>query len=146
MTDLKKWNFFISEHNLGLAASIIAGVSKIFEIADEVIVLEDDLIVTSNFLSFMNQALTRFQLDKKVFSISGYSFNISGSKTTNYDAYFLNRGWSWGWATWKDRWKDIDWEVKDYNEFNSNRKLKASFNKGGSDLTAMLQKHNDGQA
>ena len=41
---------------MGLASSIINGVSKVIKTYDSVIVLEDDLI-TSAFLNFMNQAL-----------------------------------------------------------------------------------------
>ena len=141
----KQIEYFFADRNLGLAASIIFGVSKVFETADAAIILEDDLIVTRNFLIFMNQALQRYRSEKKAFSVSGYSFNLGNSKGTADDSYFLNRGWSWGWATWKDRWDDIDWLVSDYNEFSNNKKLKAVFNKGGTDLTSMLQKQMTGK-
>ena len=141
----KEIKYFFSETNLGLAASIISGVSKIFANAEAAIVLEDDLVVTSNFLIYMNMALERYRAEKKAFSISGYSFNLTVPKNISDDAYFLNRGWSWGWATWKDRWDSIDWLITDYNEFSNNASLKAGFNKGGSDLTGMLKKQMTGK-
>jgi len=115
---------FFSETNKGLASSVIAGVSDVFKTYDSAIVLEDDLLLTPNFLTFMNQALDVYTSSNKVFSISGYSFSLNPSLKDDEDAYFLNRGWSWGWATWKDRWEHIDWEVKDYHEFEKNLEQK----------------------
>jgi glycosyltransferase involved in cell wall biosynthesis len=136
----KSITYFFSETNKGLASSIISGVSNVLKIHNSVIVLEDDLVVTPNFLDFMNKALDEYVSVSKVFSISGYSFDLSPSVKQTDDAYFLNRGWSWGWGTWKDRWDNVDWDVKDYHEFEKDPKLKRAFNKGGSDLSSMLQK------
>lgn len=124
--------------NKGLAASIIDGVTIVFKKHDRVIVLEDDLGTTLNFLSFMNASLDRYELETKVFSISGYSFNLGISNADDSDAYFLNRGWSWGWATWKNRWNSVDWRVSDYESFKNDFFARRSFAKGGSDLNRML--------
>jgi hypothetical protein len=131
---------FFSETNKGLASSVIAGVSLVLRMYSSAIVLEDDLVVMPNFLAFMNQALHEYASDEKVFSISGYSFHIEPPAKSFEDAYFLNRGSSWGWGTWKNRWEGIDWEVKDYWEFEKNPAQRKAFNKGGSDLSAMLKK------
>jgi len=132
--------YFFSETNNGLASSVISGVSQVLQTYNSAIVLEDDLVVVPNFLAFMNQGLREFALNDKVFSISGYSFRIDPPANNVEDAYFLNRGSSWGWATWKNRWDDIDWDVKDYPEFEKSPRLKRAFNEGGSDLSAMLKK------
>ncbi|MBB3054361.1 glycosyltransferase [Mucilaginibacter gotjawali] len=136
----KSVKYVFSETNKGLASSVISGVSDVFKTYNSAIVLEDDLLLTPNFLAFMNQALDTYTSSNKVFSISGYSFSLNPSSKNDDDAYFLNRGWSWGWATWKDRWEQIDWEVKDYPEFEKSIAQKKAFNKGGSDLSAMLHK------
>lgn len=133
-----------SNENKGLATSIIEGVSQILKTHENVIVLEDDLVSTKNFLNFMNESLEKFKNEKKIFSISGFSFNLNLEKKYVYDAYFLNRGWSWGWATWRDRWEKIDWEIKDYNEFIKNKKAQKLFSEGGSDLNGMLKKQMTG--
>jgi len=141
-------NIFITESpvNRGLAASIISGVTKVLETHNSAIILEDDLIATPVFLSFMNDALNTYEKEKNVFSISGYSFNLTNdSDNYPYDVYFLNRGWSWGWATWKDRWDDVDWDVKDYNTFVKDSKATKSFAKGGSDLNSMLRRQMTGK-
>lgn len=143
ISGFKQITIIESPTNKGLASSIISGVSLILEKYDRVIVLEDDLITTPNFLTFMNSSLKFYENIDKVFSISGYSFNLGGFFDEN-DAYFLNRGWSWGWATWKNRWDMVDWEVKDYLEFKMNTKSRKEFSKGGSDLNKMLDKQMNG--
>jgi len=127
-----------SEENKGLATSVIQGVNQIFSSYKEVVVLEDDCITSSNFLNFMNICLNKYSTNKKVFSVSGYSLDLKKPKNYDLDAYFLNRGWSWGWATWKDRWDKVDWQISDYLEFKKDHELRQSFAKGGSNLNAML--------
>lgn len=133
-----------SATNKGLASSIIDGVSAVMVQYHKAIVLEDDLITSTNFLSFMNQALDRYQHQKAVYSISGYAFDLK-NKGFKEDAYFLNRSWSWGWASWEDRWTEIDWEVKDYSLFKNDYKQKKSFSKLGSDVYGMLKKQMNGE-
>ncbi|MDP3679583.1 MAG: sugar transferase [Flavobacterium sp.] len=136
----KSITIYESQLNKGLATSIIEGVSQILKDHEAVIVLEDDLVSTNNFLDFMNQSLLTFKNEKAVFSVSGFSFNLKTIDNYKYDTYFLNRGWSWGWATWQDRWDKIDWEIQDYSEFIKNRKAQKNFSEGGSDLNGMLKK------
>lgn len=52
---------------------------------------------------------------------------------------------SWSWATWIDRWKDIDWEVKDFQKFIKDTKQIKEFNRGGTDLTRMLKNQMNGK-
>jgi hypothetical protein len=131
--------------NKGLANSIIGGITTVFETYDKVIVLEDDLVTSPNFLDFMNESLEMFKNDSSVFSISGFSFNLNLENKLKTDAYFLNRGWSWGWATWKNRWADLDWEVLNYKDFKRDKKAQKEFSKGGSDLNRMLAKQISGK-
>lgn len=140
VSGFKSITIYESQLNKGLATSIIEGVSQILKDHEAVIVLEDDLVSTNNFLDFMNQSLLTFKNEEAVFSVSGFSFNLKTTDNYKYDTYFLNRGWSWGWATWRDRWDKIDWEIHDYSEFIKNRKAQKTFSEGGSDLNGMLKK------
>lgn len=90
-----------SEQNKGLAQSIISGVTRILSQYDRVIVLEDDLITTPNFLDFMNQALDGYKNEQQIQSISAYSLLLKNAKK---EIYFQQRPGSWGWGTWNDRW------------------------------------------
>jgi hypothetical protein len=93
----------------------------------------------------MNTSLGRFKDFKEVYSISGYSFDFP-NLPSNHDGYFLNRTWSWGWATWTDRWNEIDWQVSDYSKFIVNKKEMSEFSKLGSDVNKMLSKQMNGNA
>ena len=141
----KSIHIFEAKKNKGLGLSIISGVTQVLLEHDKVIVLEDDLRITPNFLLFMNSCLNAYQHEPKVFSVSGYSFDLGKDDKERYDAYFLNRGWSWGWATWKDRWEKVDWEVKDYALFIQDIDAQKEFSKGGSDLNKMLSKQMSGK-
>jgi len=143
ITGFKSVRIHASATNKGLATSIINGVSEVMTEYHKAIVLEDDLITSTNFLTFMNAGLNEYQEQKKVYSISGYAFDLKGNTTEN-DAYFLNRHWPWGWASWEDRWQEVDWDVKDYISFKSNSKLKKEFALLGSDVNSMLEKQMNG--
>ncbi|MCM3640626.1 sugar transferase [Priestia aryabhattai] len=109
--------------NKGLAKSIIDGVSSVINKHKKVIVLEDDLITHTSFLSYMNEALTFFEDKSNIWSISGYTPNIKLPENYKSDIFLTLRGSSWGWATWKDRWENVKWEwkEKDFQEFISKK-------------------------
>lgn len=100
ITGFRSIKIILSEKNLGLANSIINGVSKVISEYGKVIVLEDDLATQPNFLEFMNQSLDYFENNKAVYTINGFSLNVG----CNVQYYFQTRPFPWGWATWKDRW------------------------------------------
>lgn len=129
------------KYNKGLASSIIEGISEIINIYGKVIVLEDDLVVSTNFLNFMNDALGFYENESQVFSIAGYTPLIFDPKE---DVYFTQRASSWGWATWSNRWNRIDWNVSDYSTFKKNKRERRCFNKMGSDMFRMLDRQQRG--
>lgn len=133
-----------AKKNQGLADSIISGVTKVLERYSKVIVLEDDLVTASNFLDFMNSAL-KFYDPSTIFCISGFTLDLNILKDKKEDVYFGPRASSWGWGVWKLNWDDIDWKVETYPEFRKSRTKKRSFNKGGSDLSAMLKNQVNGR-
>jgi glycosyltransferase involved in cell wall biosynthesis len=135
----------LSDQNKGLAKSIIEGVTQVLKTYDSVIVLEDDLLLSDNFLLYMNACLKKYKNNKMCFSISGYSFKMPIPSDYDYDVYFTMRHCSWGWAMWKDRWDEIDWDVKDYEQFSSSLSLQRSFNKIGSDLASSLKSQQQGE-
>ncbi|MBQ8858070.1 MAG: sugar transferase [Lachnospiraceae bacterium] len=134
-----------AEQNKGLAKSIIGGVTKILEEYGKVIVVEDDLVLSPYFLNYMNGALDYYKDVPDVWSISGYSFPMKSLKNYPHDVFYSYRGCSWGWATWLDRWVKTDWEVKDYPKLMSDKEWQKRFNRGGADLTGMLDMQMEGK-
>ncbi|HEV7231033.1 MAG TPA: glycosyltransferase family 2 protein [Bacteroidia bacterium] len=89
------------DSNLGLFKSITTGVSQLLETNERVIVLEDDLLTSPHFLSYMNDGLEFYKDEEKVICISGYTFPVRGKMP---EIYFLRSAECWGWGTWKRGW------------------------------------------
>lgn len=98
------------KENMGLANSVIAGVTEIINKFGRIIVLEDDLLLSKYFLKYMNDALNRYENEDCVMQISGYMFPVE--IYTKYDALFLPFTNSWGWATWRRSWNLLDRDSK----------------------------------
>ncbi|HRY82206.1 MAG TPA: glycosyltransferase [Candidatus Moranbacteria bacterium] len=111
--------------NMGLANSVIAGVTEIVNKFGKVIVLEDDLLISKNFLRYMNDALDRYENEEKVMQISGYMFPTK--ILTKNDAFFLPFTTSWGWGTWKRAWDCFDPEMKGLETIKNNENLQKKF-------------------
>ena len=90
-----------SEANLGLAQSIISGVTEIVNQYGKIIVLEDDVVTSPGFLKYMNEVLDLYEKEEQVMHISGYMFPVKGNLPPTF---FYNTASCWGWATWKNRW------------------------------------------
>lgn len=93
--------------NLGLAQSVIEGVTELSRAYGRVIVLEDDLIVAPTFLTFMNQALRRYEDEQKIMQVSGYMFPLAHSERVG-STFLCRVPASWGWGTWERAWKSLD--------------------------------------
>lgn len=122
----KKIQITLRERNMGLAASVIAGVTEVINQHGKVIVMEDDLVVTEHFLTYMNEALLRYEECSKVFAITGYSYFSNGNKKLP-ETYFAELTESWTWATWKDRWACFDAEAKGWKSLIADKKLCRKF-------------------
>jgi hypothetical protein len=88
------------ERNLGLAGSIVDGVTRLCASHGRAIVLEDDIVVSRFFLQYMNQALDRYEHAERVISIGCYMYPIAALPET----FFLRLPDCWGWAVWKRSW------------------------------------------
>lgn len=137
-------NLILAEKNLGLQDSLINGITRIINEYGKVIVVEDDILTSKDFLTFMNSALMYYQDDNKVWSVSGYTPRLRSLKRLQTDVYCSVRGNCWGWATWSNRWNRIDWEVSDYEKFIVNKNEIKRFNEGGKDMTSLLKLQKNG--
>jgi hypothetical protein len=99
------------ESNLGLARSVVNGVSELCESHGRVIVIEDDFSLSPAFLDYMLSALDLYENDTNVYQICGYMFPIRHAPKP--DAFFLPLTTTWGWATWARAWRIFDWRPAD---------------------------------
>ena len=111
-----------AEQNLGLGQSIIRGVSHVIDLHERVIVLEDDIVTAPSTLDYFRFMLDHYQDEPTVFSISAYSHPPSLMPLPAdyaWEVYFIRRMMCWGWATWADRWRQADWEMRDFETFKN---------------------------
>jgi hypothetical protein len=94
--------------NVGLAAAIAGTVTKIVQDFGRIIVLEDDLVPSPDFVEFMLAALDRYEHVDDVAQISGCV--MSEGVQVDADAFFLPGSSTWGWATWQRAWRLFRWQ------------------------------------
>lgn len=142
----KDVNLVLKEHNCGLANSIISGVTELIDKYGRAIVVEDDLIVSPQFFRYMNEGLDFYQHDDRIWAMASYGYDLKSLREYKHDIYVGYRASSWGWATWKDRWETVDWEVKDYEKLQQSLEMQKKFCRGGGDLYPMLQRQMRGES
>ena len=139
----KKVNIIKQSINIGLSASIIKGVTKVINEHGKVIVVEDDLLCSPTFLSYMNNALDKYEKSDKIWHISGWNYPIEVS-FENTDAYFWRSMNCWGWATWAGKWRYFEkdpnllvstWKDDDIHRFNLD---------GANDFWSQVTQNRDG--
>lgn len=101
VTGFKELHVWSQERNIGLAKSVISNVSRILELHKCLIVVEEDLVVSSDFLRFMNLSLAKYEHEDIVASVHGFQYPINLHEN---ECVFMRGTDCWGWATWADRW------------------------------------------
>ncbi len=100
------------KQNLGLAQSIINGVTELVNTYGKVIVFEDDLLSSPYTLRYFNEALDRYESESKLMHISAYMYPLIDAD--DLPETFLYRAvHSWGWATWKRAWDEFNPDIDD---------------------------------
>lgn len=131
--------------NLGLAQSIVQGITYVMQDYDAVIVLEDDCVTHPKFMSFVMKALQKYKGDHNVYQVSGYAWPVVIKKNGS-DGYFAGRMSSWGWATWRDRWKEYKQDYNILSRIKNDMKLTEQFSVWGEDLEYILYSNMNGKA
>jgi hypothetical protein len=124
--------------NMGLSNSVISGVNEVLRNNDKIVVLEDDMITSPYFLTYMNDALELYKDDDSVISIHGYIYPVEESLP---ETFFLKGADCWGWATWKRGWDLFESDGNKLLKELKRRKLTYDFDFYGSyPYTRMLKK------
>lgn len=116
-------------HNLGCDQNVIQAFTEVLEIYDSLVYLEDDTVPNPFFYDRMCRLLQAYRISPQICSISGYA-NLSNEYNPESDADFIvsNRVFSWGFATWRDRWKKFDLihQSGQYNPFGEYYRIPAT--------------------
>lgn len=116
------------DQNLGLARSIISGVTEVLSTHDSVIVMEDDLVVSPYFLKFMNEGLQHYRDEERVASIHGYCYPVEEALP---ETFFLRGADCWGWATWSCAWCHFEPDGQKLLDALRRERLARAFDMGG---------------
>lgn len=90
------------EINYGLSRSITDGVNYLCRLYGRVAVVEDDVLVSPYFLSWINAALDKYENNERVMSVGCY---VVPTKMTLPETFFLQLPDCWGWAVWERSWQ-----------------------------------------
>lgn len=126
--------------NLSTGPNFREGLTYLSDNYEQFIVVEDDLVVTPNYLSYMLEGLVFYKEQKSVFCITGFCFPLS-LHDYPYDTIIYKRFCSYGWACWSNRMKDVIWDAKGLNNLiATSPNFKKRLNAEGFDLFRMLEK------
>ena len=144
----KSVTVYEAEKNRGLGRSIINGVNQMIAKFAQVIVLEDDLVLSPWFLKFMNDGLNTYRYSENVASIHGYMYPVKGELP---ETFFLRGADCLGWATWERAWKFFNPDAKFLYDTLLEQKLMDHFNFNGAAfkeriLQRVIAKTNDSWA
>ncbi|SDI60312.1 glycosyltransferase family A protein [Mucilaginibacter sp. P25] len=109
VSGFKSVKIILRNHNLGLAESIVSGVTQLVYEYGKVIVFEDDLLSSPYTLQYFNDALTKYANQEQVMHIGAYMYNLHDKKLP--ETFFYRAATSWGWATWARAWKNFEPDV-----------------------------------
>ena len=127
------------ERNYGCAHNIPDGIQQVLDKHGCAIIIEDDILVSRYFLSYMDEALGLYADRPEIFCINAWRTpTVKVPRRYGHDVYLNNRNMCWGWGTWKDRFSAVDFMLSDYKEFVSDAKNMDAIDATGVGLRGML--------
>lgn len=112
--------------NQGCGPGPANAISWVLSTEDRVIVLEDDCVPAQPFFNYCNELLERYKDDTRIWMISGNNYNEE-LVNTGHSYFFSKYGHSWGWATWKRVWQEMDLEMNKFPLFLKQEMIYNSF-------------------
>ena len=101
----KRNHIIESSINLGISQSIIHGINYVLALHDQVVVIEEDILTTPYFLSFINESLYLYRNDLNVAAIHGFTPDFNWNLGETYFAIGPNNS---GWGTWQRSWSHFN--------------------------------------
>jgi hypothetical protein len=139
----------VRNNNVSVAINQFEMMQDLFSSYEKVIFLEDDIVLSKNFVYLMKRVLDQFRLEDYIFSVSpGFKLLCDNSKLAeNISRLKISEGHFWAEAMWAHKWQKIIPKMnsymdivsqKPYNERNG-QKIKHLFEMGGRSMSATSQ-------
>ena len=135
--------------NVSVAINQYEMMQMLTSIYPQIIFLEDDVVVSPNFVAIMKNVLTQFENDDRVFSISpSFKLYCKKEETELYrDAIKFAEGHFWAEAIWTKKWEKILPRFREYIDIVNKKpypqrdggKINALFSKHGRAMSATSQ-------
>lgn len=135
--------------NVSVAIHQFQMMQMLTPIYERIIFLEDDVVVSPNFVVLMLKALDQFNNDDRIFSVSpGFKLMCKPGEEELYrDALRFTEGHFWAEAIWSKRWRVILPRLQEYMDIVStrayrqrdNQKINALFSRYGRTMSATSQ-------
>lgn len=115
-----------SERNMGSFPRNSSGLNWVFDQVEEAIILEDDCMPDLSFFPYCEDLLGRYRDHPRIGLISGNNF-LKPSTDGGLPSYFFSRyATTWGWASWRRTWQQVDLEMPYWPKFRDSGKLRQS--------------------
>lgn len=95
------------DKNVGCSLGVSSAIDWLFENEEVGIVLEDDCVAQKSFFRFVEEMLEYYKNDNRIGLIAGYN-PIDSKHKINGSYCFSKYKSTWGWATWRRVWKNMD--------------------------------------
>lgn len=112
--------FLFREKNRGCGIAPAENITWFFENVEQGIILEDDCLPHPSFFRFCEEMLDYYKDNNKVGQISGDNFQ-HGTQRGDTSYFFSKYTHICGWATWRDRWKNYDFELIQTDKFKKEK-------------------------
>lgn len=112
--------------NLGCGKRVHTGIDWAFQHVDKLVILEDDCVPSTSFLSFCTELLNKYETDLRIDMICGMN-HLNIYNKSKYDYFFCSGGSIHGWATWKRVWEKIDYSMEFLDDDDAVRLLKKKY-------------------
>lgn len=103
------------EENLGCGKAVSGAITWFFSQEESGIILEDDCLPEQSFFRYCEELLDYYKDDKRIWHITGDN-PLGIYENGNASYYFAKIQHCWGWASWADRWKYYNFDLKNYDK------------------------------
>jgi len=117
-----------AESNMGSFARNSSGLNWVFENVEEAIILEDDCLPDPSFFPYCAELLEKYRFDPNIGLISGNNFLNLESKSNLPSYFFSSYATTWGWASWRRTWQQVDLSMPYWPAYRDSGGLKATVN------------------
>jgi predicted O-methyltransferase YrrM/2-polyprenyl-3-methyl-5-hydroxy-6-metoxy-1,4-benzoquinol methylase len=123
----KSINLIVRETNFGSQQNMAEAMLQLFNIYPYLINIEDDNVVSPNYLDFMNNALKLYEDDNRIYCVTGYNYPVQMPFEYKHSAYLWPgvNGHGIGW--WKSKYKSSYLHYNNLFEFLTNKSKVTEF-------------------